>query len=126
MYRKIRAMFKQSAAYIGGEAFHSMEPLTAFTFFAAAGLIVWGYLVGMKRKLSLVPRYSPDSVKDERGYAIWIGYNLMGMGTLGGIDGLLQAFFPVTHISMFLAWAVIIVPAISIRTLLGKKRYEVG
>jgi hypothetical protein len=103
-----------------------MEPLTIFTFFVATGLMVWGYLVGMKRKLSLIPRYSPARIRDERGYAIWIGYNLLGMGTLGGIDGLLQAFSPDTHISMFLAYAVIIVPAISIRTIMGKKRYEVG
>ncbi len=101
-----------------------MEPLTAFTFLAAAGLMVWGYLVGMKRKLSLVPGYRKNDIHNDRGYAIWIGYNLMGMGTLGGIDGLMQVLFPVTHTSMFLAWAVIIVPAITVRIFLGKKRYE--
>jgi hypothetical protein len=103
-----------------------MELLTVFTFFVAIGLIVWGYLVGMRRKLFLVPRYNAGKVKNERSYAMWIGYNLMGMGTLGGIDGLLQAVFPDTHISMFLAYAVIIVPAISLRIIMGKKRYEVG
>ncbi len=101
-----------------------MEPLTAFTFLAAAGLMVWGYLIGMKRKLSLVPGYRKNDIHNDRGYAIWIGYNLMGMGTLGGIDGLMQVLFPVTHTSMFLAWAVIIVPAITVRIFLGKKRYE--
>jgi hypothetical protein len=103
-----------------------MEPLTVFTFFAAIGLIVWGYLVGMKRKLSLVPWHNPGQVKNERNYALWIGYNLMGMGSLGFIDGLLQAIFPNTRISMFLAYVVIIVPAICLRIIMGKKRYEVG
>jgi hypothetical protein len=101
-----------------------MEPLTIFTFFVAIGLIGWGYLVGMKRRLMLIPRYTPGQVQDERRYAMWIGYNLLGMGTLGGIDGILQALFPDTHVTMFLAWAVVIIPAISIRTVLGKKRYE--
>ncbi|MDD1678538.1 MAG: hypothetical protein LUO93_05065 [Methanomicrobiales archaeon] len=103
-----------------------MEPLTIFTFFAALGFVVWGYLVGIKRNLSLIPRYSPGRIKNERGYTLWIGYNLMGMGTLGGIDGLLQILFPDTHVSMFLAYAVIIVPAIMIRTIAGKRRYEAG
>jgi hypothetical protein len=101
-----------------------MEPLTVLTFFVAIGLIVWGYLVGIKRKLSLVPRNTTHRIQNERGYAMWIGYNLLGMGTLGGIDGLLQLFFPETHVAMFLAWAVVIVPVIGIRTLRGKKRYE--
>jgi hypothetical protein len=106
--------------------FCPVDPLTIFTFFAALGLILWGYLVGMKRKLSLIPRYLPKKVKNERGYTMWIGYNLMGMGTLGVIDGLLQALFPETHVSMFLAYAIIIVPAIGFRTITGKKRFEVG
>jgi hypothetical protein len=103
-----------------------MEPLTIFTFFAALGMILWGYLIAIKRKLTLVPRFKPDRVKNERGYAMWIGYNLMGIGTLGGIDGLLQTLFPETHVSMFLAYAVVIVPVIGFRTVMGKKRFEVG
>jgi hypothetical protein len=101
-----------------------LEPLTILTFFAALLLVVWGYLVGIKGRLDLVPRYTPGRVKNERGFALWIGYNLLGMGTLGGIDGLLQALFPETYLSMFLAYAVVIVPAISVRTIMGKKRYE--
>jgi hypothetical protein len=103
-----------------------VETLTLFTFVAAVGFVVWGYLVGIRRNLSLVPLYSPGRIKNKHGFALWIGYNLMGMGTLGGIDGLLQAFFPVTHVSMFLAYAIIIVPAMSIRMIIGMKRYEAG
>jgi hypothetical protein len=102
----------------------SMEPLTVFTFFSAMALIVWGYLIGIRKKLSLIPGHAPIRIRDERGYAIWVGYNLLGMGTLGIIDGLLQAFSPETHVSMFLAYAVIIVPMIGIRIIAGKKRYE--
>lgn len=103
-----------------------MEPLTVFTFIIAFGLFVWGFLVGIKRMFSLIPRYSPSRVKNDRGYTMWIGYNLMVLGTLGGIDGVFQTFFPDTHISMFLGYAIIIIPAIVLRIMMGKKRFEEG
>ncbi|MDD1676039.1 MAG: hypothetical protein LUQ17_05055 [Methanomicrobiales archaeon] len=102
-----------------------MEPLTVFTFSLSALIIVWGYLVGVKRKHSLIPRFhTTGKIKDERLYGQWIGYNLMVLGTLGGIDAILQTMFPQTHLTMFLAYMIVIVPTMGLRTIIGKRRFE--
>jgi hypothetical protein len=102
-----------------------MEPLTIFTFFVALVLIAWGYLIGVRGNFSLIPLYATQRVKNQRGYAVWIGYNLMVMGILGCIDGLFQTLFPLTHVFMFFAYAAILVPVMSVRIIRGKRRFEV-
>ena len=102
-----------------------MQILTVLTFVIAFLLILWGYLVGVKGRSLLIPGYTPERVQNKQGHVLWIGYNLMVMGTLGIIDGVFQAVFPLTYLAMFLAYAVVIIPILSVRIITGKKRYEV-
>ena len=102
-----------------------MEPLTALTFVLAILLLGWGHQIGFGQRPSLVPGGVPDRIKDPQVYLRWVGANLMVSGVLGLVDGFLQALFPATHTTMFLAYGAVILPLMGIRIVLGKRRYEI-
>lgn len=101
-----------------------MEPLTVLTFVFSGGILVWGYLVGIGRRSSFMPRFTSKAWRSERLVLSWVGFSLMVTGFLGVVAGVLQYLFPLTHVYMFLAYFAVILPLMGVRVVRGLKRYE--
>src|SRR5258708_34407014 len=74
----------------------------------SAILTLFGYLIAVKKQLSLIAGYDPNRVKDKEGLAKWVGNGIMIMGGLEILISLLIFVFPPNVIPV-LALAFVIV-----------------
>lgn len=95
---------------------------------------MWNFLMGLgvslvvfgiiHRRYKLVG-YNPKKVVDKEGLANWTGANLIVMGVIAILIGILAYIMPATNDIFFYIVGLIIFIIIFIRAVMGCKKYEV-
>ena len=83
-------------------------------------VVASGILMRKYQLLRVLGGYDPRKVADKQGLANWLGANLILMGLLIIVAGILKMAL---HLYFFI---VVFILAVSIRTVLGAGRYERG
>ena len=98
-----------------------LAPL-AIVIFAGLPLLVLGYLIKYRKRVSLIAGYDPARVRDPEGLARWFGSWTL---TLGGLSvlfaGLLAAF--ARHTTVVVAGYVVLNVACAVLLTTGCRRY---
>ncbi len=83
-------------------------------------MVAAGVMMRKYQLLKLLGGYDPNKVADKQGLANWLGANMILMGLLIIVAGVLKM---AVYVSIVLLGVIL---AISIRTVLGAGRYEKG
>ncbi|UNC92097.1 DUF3784 domain-containing protein [Candidatus Contubernalis alkaliaceticus] len=97
--------------------------LIAITAFMGLTCFVLGYLVGKKQMVEILAGYDPKKVKDQERLAKWVGANLILMGILAFVSVGLMAVVPEGRGVLFLVYALGAIPLLSMRIVLGNRRF---
>lgn len=85
--------------------------------------LVLGYLIRFQGRVDFIAGFREGRIRDQAGLARFIGTNLLLLGIVtAGVFGLVLAF-PAYDFSLFLVFAGIIVPVISIISVIGSRKY---
>lgn len=87
-------------------------------------LIFLGGIIRRYKMFELLAGYDPNKVLDKEGLANWTGVNLILMGCLTILIGILAYLLPVLNGLPYIIGFVIIILIMSIRTAIGCKKYE--
>jgi len=101
-----------------------MQILTLLTFIFGFIFIFLGYLFVGKKRLGILGVLDSPIILNKDMASRYLGYNFIVLGLLGFIAGLFEFFFPRTHVYMFLAYAVIIIPIMGIKMSMGIKSFK--
>lgn len=85
--------------------------------------LVIGYLIRFRGRVDLIAGYQEGRIRDPKGLARVVGDSLLLLGILGGVTLGLIISFPQREVTFFLLYAAVIVPVMSIVSLLGSRRY---
>lgn len=85
--------------------------------------LVLGYLIRFRGRVDLIAGYHEGRIRDPKGLSRVVGHSLLLLGILGGVTLGLIISFPQREVTFFLLYAAVIVPVMSIVSLLGSRRY---
>lgn len=94
------------------------------SIFTGLTLAIIGVLIRRYKMVETISGYDPDKVIDKDGLANWTGANLILMGIMAVIIGILSYVMPISNKIIYIGGLVIVIIVLSIRTAIGCRRYE--
>jgi hypothetical protein len=88
-------------------------------------LVLFGMIIRRYRMVEMLSGYDSKKVLDRDGLANWTGVNLILMGALAILIGILAYVCPISNGIPYIIGLIIVFFLISIRTAIGCRKYEV-
>ena len=85
-------------------------------------LLVAGYFVRVRKMGHLVAGFNPDKIQDLEGYLKWAGSNIMVIGLLSLLAGILILLLPMLALYWIAGYAIT-VGCLALVIVIGEKRY---
>jgi hypothetical protein len=82
-----------------------------------------GYLIRFKRRVDLIAGYREGNIKDRQGLSTLVGNALLLLGIAAAVTLLLVFASPEFEVLIFLIYAAIIFPVVSIFSMIRSRRY---
>jgi hypothetical protein len=82
-----------------------------------------GYLIRFRGRVDLIAGYREGKIKDQQGLSILVGNSLFLLGIIAAVTLVLTLALPEFEVLIFLSYAAVIFPVISLFSLYFSKRY---
>ena len=87
-------------------------------------MLVMGFLIRSGQHNNLIAGYDKKRVRDPEGLSQWIGRNLILLGIGAFLVFFLSLLFPALALSLFMLYALVAIPLVSVFTVRRTARYE--
>jgi hypothetical protein len=85
--------------------------------------IALGYLIRFRGRVDLIAGYREGKIKDQRSLSILVGNALLFLGILAAVTIILVLLLPGSEVLLFLVYAAVIFPVVSIFSMFLSRRY---
>ncbi|MDN7024745.1 DUF3784 domain-containing protein [Methanoculleus sp. FWC-SCC1] len=89
-------------------------------------MLALGYLIRYRGRVDLIAGYDEKKVRDPEGLARFVGTNLLLLGAGAFVILALEFLLPTYAVVFFAVYALAAVPAVSLLTVWGSRRFETG
>jgi len=87
-------------------------------------MLAMGLLIRSGQHNNLIAGYDEKRVRDPKGLSQWIGRSLILLGIGAFLVFFLSLLFPALTLSLFMLYALVAIPLVSVFTVRGSSRYE--